>query len=120
MGYPTIGRGVMATAAVATAILVSVPPGTAAERCKAEEGLKSQVSEISSKIRFVNRSRYKRHVYWLDFAGGRNLGRGGIVRSKDSLPIDTFVGHVFVVTNSNDGCIGVYAVDSKSRTISLN
>jgi hypothetical protein len=107
--------------AVVGASLATVQAAGAAERCKAEEGLKSPVSETGTTISFSNKSPYMRHVYWLDFDGNRVLSKDGKIKSQDPNPhtIDSYVGHIFVVTNSNDECIGIFSADSNPRTIVL-
>jgi len=95
----------------------------AAERCAFELDVKSTGagSNVSERtVQFVNNTPYTRQVYWLDYDGNRSKKYGGNIASRDTLPITTYVGHWFVVTNSNDNCIAVHGIGSDTRRIAID
>jgi hypothetical protein len=113
-----------AAAAIVFAACVTAPlDARAAERCAFELNVKSSGagSGVSKRsVRFVNNSQHTRQVYWLDYDGKRSKSAGGDIASRETLPIDTYVGHWFVITNSNDNCISVHGIGSDTRSISID
>lgn len=111
--------GLTIAAFLAVTIMFSPTPAMTASRCAAEAGLKSSGGNIVSEIKFVNLSDFKRHIYWIDYEGNRDLGSGGPIPAGDFLEIEPYVGHVFVATDSNDNCIDVYFIGGQSQTITF-
>lgn len=96
--------------------LFFAPTANAAKYCNLERSLKSPDSVIKMPIKFVNHSRYRRHVYWLNYSGNREIHEE-ILPGK-SQEFDTYVGHLWVATRSKH-CIGIYSVDPQPRTVNL-
>ena len=78
----------------------------AGARCAQERGLRSLEGTTSTSITFVNDSRGMIRTYWIDYRGTRvfyaEVPPGG------SYVQQTFLTHPWVVTNSQEDCLGVY------------
>jgi len=90
------------------AFLIFVALGTAGaqaagDRCPVERGLRSPTSQWPTAIRFVNETGAPIRLYWIDFRGERKFYAD--VRPGDSLRQETFVGHVWVVTDKDENCL---------------
>lgn len=87
--------------------------------CAAEKVLKSPVSSAKTKITFVNESKdFTRNVYWLNFDGVREIHDA--IKPNGRVTIDSFVGHIYVVTDSNKNCKAVLTTDRDGSTILFN
>jgi len=86
--------------------------------CNAEKFLKSPVSNSKTIIKFVNNSKFPRNVYWLDFKGKRKIHDK--IAPGEELTIDSFEGHVYLVTDSVGSCKSFHSTDRDGSTISFN
>jgi hypothetical protein len=78
----------------------------AGARCAQEWDLRSLEGRASTSVTFVNNSRGMIRTYWIDYQGRRvfyaEIPPGG------SYVQQTFLTHPWVVTNSQEDCLGVY------------
>jgi hypothetical protein len=86
-----------------------LPSATA---CAHELDFASQPSTEQTGITFVNRSDLALNIYWLDFQGNlrlyRSLSPGGHFLQQ------TFIGHNWLVTTSDNQCIGIFKAAPES------
>jgi dipeptidyl aminopeptidase/acylaminoacyl peptidase len=74
--------------------------------CSLEPKVKSESDGDHVDLRFENQTTAVRKVYWLDYNGDRihfsTLAPGG------SVPLKTYVDHLWVVTDADERCLGIY------------
>lgn len=66
---------------------------------------------------FLNESQDLRKIYWLDYKGGRQ-GYGEL-KPGERREQQTFLGHAWLVTDSQDNALGVYYADGQKRVVVL-
>lgn len=84
--------------------------------CPRPRSIASPPSVFPTKLRFVDRSGRADSLYWLDFKGKpvmMSTFRNGRTR------VDTYVGHAFIVKDSNGNCLGgvMYASPGRNRVV---
>jgi len=72
---------------------------------------------VPTVIVFTNKSQEVRKVYWLNFKGERQLYL--TLKPGDTATQQTYVGHPWVVTDSQDNALGLYYPDGQKRVVTL-
>jgi VHL beta domain/Family of unknown function (DUF6152) len=90
---------------------VAPPAGPAWQPCGGE--LRSAESRTAVPVEFVNSSSQLRKLYWMDFSGTRKLY--GTLQPGQRAPMQTYVTHSWIVTDSSDRCLGTIAIASAAR-----
>jgi von Hippel-Lindau disease tumor suppressor protein len=74
-------------------------------------------TRVTALIVFLNESKELRRIYWLDFKGGRQ--RYGELKPGQRDEQQTFLGHAWLVTDSQDNALGLYYPDGQKRVVVL-
>jgi hypothetical protein len=74
-------------------------------------------TRVTTLIVFLNESKELRRIYWLDFKGGRQ--RYGELKPGEKDEQQTFLGHAWLVTDSQDNALGLYYPDGQKRVVVL-
>ncbi|MGP0058997.1 MAG: caspase family protein [Beijerinckiaceae bacterium] len=82
-------------------------------RCSDEQSLKSVDARRPTGISFKNSRDTSIRIFWIDYAGKRKLY--GSLSYGQSLSLQTFMTHPWVITNNVDTCIGVYLPETPAR-----
>ncbi len=77
----------------------------------------SSPTPVAARIVFLNESKELRKIYWLDFKGGRE--RYGELKPGERDEQETFLGHAWLVTDSQDNALGLYYPDGQKRVVVL-
>jgi hypothetical protein len=77
----------------------------------------SSPTRVATSIVFLNESQDLRRIYWLDFKGGRQ--RYGELKPGERDEQQTFLGHAWLVTDSQDNALGLYYPDGQKRVVVL-
>jgi hypothetical protein len=93
----------------------SPPVGTPGSRCAQESVLKSTAGAVATKLQFVNRSTGPVILYWLDYDGKRVFYSRLAV--GETIDMDTYVTHPWLVTIASGSCLGVYLPQPKPSQI---
>jgi hypothetical protein len=93
------------------------PAGPGLHPAEQEGVVRSLPSRIVTAVEFVNTASHTRRVYWLDFEGRRQLY--GELRPSETLSIQTFLTHPWLITDASDGPIALYFPDAQPRVIML-
>lgn len=94
---------------------IGSPPQAAGARCSQEHGLRSLAGTTSTAITFVNNSATTIRTYWIDYQGTRKFYAE--VQPGRSYVQQTYLTHPWVVTNSQEDCLGVYMPNPSPRRI---
>jgi len=79
--------------------------------------ISSSPTPVTTRIVFLNESKELRKIYWLDFKGGRQ--RYGELKPGERVEQETFLGHAWLVTDSQDNALGLYYPDGQKRVVVL-
>lgn len=84
--------------------------------CQNEASLRSKTSDVPATITFVNQRSSAVKLYWLDSVGDRILYQ---VLNPSSPPYlqPTFLSHPWVVTDTNDVCLGIFMPDQAAGQV---
>ncbi len=93
------------------------PPSVASSGCVGEANLRSQSGTAPSTIVFVNQKAVPIKVYWLDYSGARVYFFD--LAPNESLTQSTFINHPWVVTDSNNVCLGVFVSNAQTSSAIL-
>lgn len=97
-------------------LMAGVPPLQAVgARCRQEHSVRSLEGTISTAITFVNNYGSTIRTYWIDYQGARKFYAE--VLPGSSYVQQTYVTHPWVVTSSQEDCLGVYLPSSSPRRI---
>lgn len=92
-------------------------PAHAEERCAEERGAKSAASNTPSVIIFNNNTAAPIKIFWLDFQGGREFF--GELAAGTNYRQETYVDHLWVVTNAQGGCLGFYKAEAATQEVTI-
>ncbi len=93
--------------------LVAWPALAEGRRCQAVRGTSSPPSAEQVHVVFENESSSTRLLYWLDFEGHRKLYT--TLRSHETYEVDSYVGHVWLFTDSRHRCLGAFVVTQEEH-----
>jgi len=104
-------------ALIAAAIWLYQRNLSAGKLCADESTAKSLQSDAQSSMIFTNRTATPVKLFWLDSQGSRDfyseLARNEIHRQE------TYVSHVWVITNAQNDCIGLYRAEAGTKEITI-
>src|SRR5690606_3081178 len=86
-------------------------------RCAAEQNLRSANSNTATSIAFFNRGSAPVSLFWINFDGNRE--HYGDVPPGQSLRLDTYVTHPWVVEHESGGCMGIHFPEMDHRDIGV-
>jgi hypothetical protein len=92
--------------------------GTVLHPAELEGVVRSLPSRMVTAVDFVNATSHPRRVYWLDFEGKRQFY--GELRPTETLSLQTFLTHPWLITDAHDGPIALYFPDAQKRVIMLD
>jgi hypothetical protein len=81
-------------------------PQAAGARCAQEDFVRSAEGAVSSSITFVNATGGRLRTYWIDYDGRRKFYAEILPGGRHFQ--QTFLTHPWVITNSQEDCLGVY------------
>jgi hypothetical protein len=93
-------------------------PLAAGASCVQERGAKSPPSTTPTKIVFNNKTAAPIKVFWLNFQGERKF-YGELTPGAKSGQQVSYVDHLWVVTNAQDDCLGVYKATAGDSEITI-
>lgn len=73
--------------------------------CSDENNLRSALSSQQTTVRFQNQTDFPLHIYWLDFSGNRRP-YGDVEAGAERIQ-PTFIGHIWVLTDTTGQCAGI-------------
>lgn len=90
----------------------SVPLQIQRKDCSTETRLRSRTSLLSAALYFVNRSKTRVKIYWVNYNGKREHYFD--LEPNQFMPQPTYVSHPWVITNAdeNQPCLGIFIPDS--------
>jgi hypothetical protein len=104
---------------LAGVLLFLCPGGHAADgTCPNEELLRSQKSNNSTEITFINDTGGSVRLYWINFEGERQLYAQIPPGQRVHQP--TFVMHPWIVVDADEQCLGVYRAARMPRTVHIS
>jgi hypothetical protein len=108
------GVGIVSIAAV---IWFHQRNASAGKLCADETAAKSLPSDTPTLMIFGNKTGAPIKLFWLDFQGSRDFY--GELASKETQRQETYLGHVWVVTNTQNDCIGLYRAEAGTKEIAI-
>ncbi len=78
----------------------------------------SPAGGAQTRVRFVNQTSAAIQVYWLNFEGEQE--HYGTVRAGDAFRHRTFVGHLWLITDSDDQPLALHAATETPLTVEIN
>ncbi|MUG95159.1 hypothetical protein F7734_23490 [Scytonema sp. UIC 10036] len=88
------------------------------KKCNAEGVSISRTGKIATEVTFINQRSQTVKVYWLDYSGKRKFYSS--IQPGDRVSQSTYVTHPWVVTDTQDNCLGVYYPDGQPRIVEIN
>jgi von Hippel-Lindau disease tumor supressor len=87
--------------------------------CSKETTLVSSISSRSVKTSVVTQNDTNRllQLFWIDYSGKRQLY--SVIRPRDSVSMDTWNTHPWVVTNSSEECLAAYLPGTQAGLVAL-
>jgi von Hippel-Lindau disease tumor supressor len=84
-----------------------------------ESGIRSVKGNesIKTSIAFINQSKKKIKIYWLNYQGKRVLYKA--LNSGENFDIQTYLTHPWLITDSEDNAKSLYFPDGQPRTINI-
>ena len=109
---------ILKVVAVAGLVAMGSQPALAAgKQCPEERSLRSTDSRLETKLTFVNTTNAAVRIYWLNYQGRREFYSN--VASGRNFVVDTFATHPWVVTDSDEDCLGAYMPQPRPSTIQI-
>jgi hypothetical protein len=100
------------------AISADVPAANAqSKQCVSESVSSSQNGKIATEITFINQRSAPVKLYWLDYLGQRKFYT--LIAPRNRITQSTYVTHPWVITDTNDNCLGVYYPDGQPRIVKI-
>jgi hypothetical protein len=100
------------------ALTTAAAPLAADTRHAAEEaGIKSDNSDVETKITFSNQSQKPIRIYWLNFEGERVLYH--TLNPGEEVEQVTFLTHPWLITDEEDNAGKLYSPDAQPRKIEI-
>ena len=97
-------RNLLATAALAAALLAPSTAFAQNTACPAPGSVRSDNSKQKSSLEIQNLSGRKVTIYWLDYQGQRKFYKE--LQPKQNYKVNTFVTHPWVAVDGSGRCIG--------------
>ena len=72
---------------------------------------------MATSLTFINKSKGTMHLYWINYLGKRQVHTS--LKPGKSVRLKTFVGHPWVVTNSQGKTLGIYVARPQPGTVKL-
>ncbi len=85
--------------------------------CSERNKVRSQNSDVPTKVTFVNTSGMYRSIQWIDFKGG--LKDYGGLNPGDRVTLDTFVTHPWMIATGPGDCLQIFMPDARPATVEL-
>lgn len=83
--------------------------------CPQEGHIKSPSSYDAAKITFDNQTDGNLKIFWIDFNGDRKFYSN--LKAHSKYDQDTWIGHVWVVTDSSDQCLKLESANSVNQVL---
>jgi hypothetical protein len=102
--------------AVAT-LTIGAASRSSAQECSHESLLKSPASDAAVNVTFRNAAADSKRLYWLDFQGRRKFF--AVVQPGTTQDMQTFAGHIWVVTDDLERCLSVTTITAAVTMIDV-
>ena len=76
-----------------------------------------QCGKIATEVTFINQRNAPVRLYWLDYSGQRKFY--ALIAPSNKITQSTYVTHPWVITDTNNNCLGVYYPDGQPRIIEI-
>jgi VHL beta domain len=86
--------------------LCAVNSFAAEQKCRGETQLRSVDGDVKTTVKFTNRSKSTRNIYWINYEGERVFYQK--LRPGRSYTQQTYVTHPWVSTSNSGKCTGMY------------
>ncbi len=83
--------------------------------CADEGAIRSLQNDVPTQMLFRNRSGGRAFLYWLDFAGQRQIYAQLAPGAQVTQP--TMMGYPWLVADDRGGCLGIYLPENQSQTL---
>ena len=85
------------------------------QSCAIESTLKSLNSDIPTYLRIKNNTAGNLTLYWINYSGQRDTSTNQIhpIAPGESIDLNTYVTHPFIIMGSNGKCFGIYLATAK-------
>ncbi len=87
------------------------------EKCEEEADTRSRASDTQTEIAFINNLDTGVSIYWINFAGSREIYRR--LAPNDRVDLVTFLTHPWVITDDAGSCIGLVLPRRDPTTVVL-
>ena len=116
MGLLRTITGTLALAFAASAACAApIGPDDLLAGCTKLAGLRSPASNQPATIKFLNRTADRVNIIWIDFGGSRKLY--GTLRPNQNASQPTYTGHLWLITDQSDNCLGAFAAAQDQEVI---